>query len=170
MSLTPIPLDFPDARVAVVDQKGVMALPLLRLLVDIIRRLGGQRRDYVAAARNTALANQAMLRATMAGVPTGYYHTPSEDQILDFTATSPTTATITIAQHTRSTAAATIQAGSVAGVTRGEAYFVYYNDAGNAGGAVTFFASTSVADVIAVGRKLVGAIYVAEPPPSGGAA
>jgi hypothetical protein len=169
MSNAVIKLDTPNPRVAVIERGAQIFAPhIIRLITDIIRRLGGQRSDFVQEARNAAFANRAMLRALTRGITTGYYHTPAEDQILDFTPTSATTATITIAQHTRSTAAATIAAGSVTGVTRGATYYVYYDDAGDAGGTVTFNATTDVSGLTTAGRKTVGAIYVENPSPTGG--
>ena len=163
-----IPLDIPNARVPVVDKHGVLAKHIVRLITDIIRRLGGQRQDYVQQARAAALESQAMVLAVLRGVSAGYYHTPSNP--LSFTATSATQATIVIAEHTRSTAASTIAAGTILSVSRGAVYYVYYDDAGNAGGSVSFSATTSVASLTTAGRKLVGAIYVDTPTPTGGTA
>lgn len=164
-----IPLDYPNARVRVVDKGGLFERHIVRLVTDIINRLGGQREDYVREARAKALEAEAMMRALTRGLTTGYYHTPAEDEILSYTDASTTTATITVAEHTRSTAAATIEAGSVSGVTRGSVYYVYYDDAGNAGGAVTFAASTDVSILTAAGRRTIGAIYVEPPAPTGSA-
>lgn len=164
-----IGLDFPNPRIAVVSKEGLLFVPhILRLVTDIIRRLGGQRADHVREARVMALVGQAMMRAVTFGIATGYYHAPSEDEILSYAATSSTLATISVAQHTRSTAAATIQAGSVTGVTRGLVYYVYYADAGNAGGAVTFAATTDVSILTVAGRRTIGAIYIEPTPPTGG--
>lgn len=168
MSNPIIPLDIPPAHVRPLDDGRFFERHLVRLITDIVRRLGGQRADYIRQARSAALAAQAMTRALARGLTTGYYHTPAEDEILAYTVTSATLATITIAQHTRSTAGATIVAGSVTGVTRGETYYVYYSDAGDAGGAVTFLATTDVSVLTAAGVRVVGAIYVEEPAPTGG--
>jgi hypothetical protein len=162
-----IPLDIPNARVPLTERRGIMPQHIVRFLTDLVRRLGGERRDYVREARTRAYESEAMVLALLRGISTGYYHTPSNP--LSYTASSTTTATINVAQHTRSTAAATIQAGSVANVARGQVHYVYYDDVGNAGGAVTFASATSVANLTAAGRKLVGAIYVEEPTPTGGA-
>jgi hypothetical protein len=164
-----INLDIPNAAIRVVDRGGKFERHVVRLFTDIIRRLGGQREDHVREARATAFEAEAMLRAAMFGMTTGYYHTPAESQILDYEATSASSATITVAEHTRSTAAATLAAGSVTGVTRGQTYYVYYDDAGNAGGSQTYLASTDVSVVTAAGRRVIGALYVEPAPPTGGA-
>ena len=163
-----IPLDYPNLRLpGVAPQTGFLERHISRLLTDIVRRLGGQREDHVREARAAALETQAMTLAVLRGVTTGYYHTPAHP--LTYTSTSETAATITIAAHTRSTASATIAAGTVTGVTRGAVNYVYYDDAGNAGGTVTFYATTSVASLTTAGRKVVDAIFVEGPPPSPGA-
>jgi hypothetical protein len=159
-----IPLNIPNARIPVVDERRLAPQHMARFFTDLVRRLGGQRSDYIQEGRNAALETQAMMLAVLRGIATGYYHTPSDP--LDFTATGQTTATITIAQHTRSTAAATIKAGTVSGVTRGFVYFVYYDDAGNAGGTVTFHATTDVSILTSAGRRVVGAIHVQDPSPA----
>ena len=161
-----IPLDVPNPRVPVVDKQGIMALHVVRFLVDVVRRLGGQRQDYIQSARAAALESQAMVLAVLKGVTTGYHHVPAHP--LTAAATSASLATITVAEHTRSTAAATIATGTVTGVARGQVHFVYYDDAGDAGGTVTFAATTSVASLTTAGRKLVDAIYVEPTPPTGG--
>lgn len=168
MSNAVIKLDIPNARIPVLERDRLLTKPMVQFFTDLVRRLGGQRTDFVAEARGVTLANQAMLRALTFGITTGYYHTPSEADILDFTPTSATTATITVAEHTRSTAAAIIQAGSIAGVTRGLTYYVYYDDVGNAGGAVTFAATTDVSILTVAGRKTISALYVAPPSPAAG--
>lgn len=168
MSNSLIKLDIPNSTIRLVSKDGLPERHFLRLLTDIILRLGGQRHDYLQSARKAALESEAMVRALTAGLTTGYYHTPAETAILSFTATSETLAAIAIAEHTRSTASATIEAGSVTGVTRGSVYYVYYDDAGNAGGSVTFAATTNVATILAAGRRTVGAIFVEPPLPNGG--
>lgn len=163
-----IPLDYPNLRLpGVMPQTGLFERHIGRLLTDLIRRLGGQREDHVREARAAALESQAMMLAVLRGASTGYYHTPAHP--LSYEATSETAATVSVASHTRSTAGATIAAGSVAGVTRGAVNFIYYDDAGNAGGTVTFYATTSAASLSTAGRKIVDAIYVEGPPPSPGA-
>jgi hypothetical protein len=166
MSNPVIKLDFPNPQAVVVDRKRFFDKQILRLLIDVVRRLGGQRADFVQQARATSLETEAMVRALLAGAPTGYTLTPSNP--LGFASTSTTEATISVAAHTRSSAASTIAAGSITGVTRGAVYYVFYSDAGNLGGAVTFVASSSVADATAAGMRIVGAIYVEPTPPTGG--
>lgn len=168
MSNTPIPLDMPNLRIGIIDSPGgLMTSPFGRLITDIIRRLGGQRVDFVQDARTIAYENQAMVLAILRGITLGYYHNPANP--LDFTATTATTATITVSAHTRSTAASPLQAGSVATpVARGATYYVYYADAGNLGGAVTYLATTDVSGLTTAGRKLVGAVYVENPAPAAG--
>lgn len=164
-----IKLDVPSSRVVAVDRRGYFERHVSRVLTDIIARLGGPRDDFVQSGRRAALESEAMVRAVIAGLATGYYHTPAESSILDFTPTSDTTATITVAEHTRSTAAATIEAGEVLSVTRNLVYYVYYTDGGDAGGAVTFNATTDVSDLLGASTRTVGAIFV-EPPIDNGAA
>lgn len=168
MSNPVIPLNIPNARIRIADREGVMAQHIARFITDVTRRLGGQREDFIQTARSTALESQAMVLAILKGITTGYSQSPS--QPLSYAPATTTTADIAIAQHTRSTAAATIIAGTVAGVTRGSVYYVYYDDAGNAGGAVTFHATTDVTILTAAGRRIVGAVHVDNVSPSGGTA
>jgi hypothetical protein len=70
---------------------------------------------------------------------------------------------VTILEHTRSDAAAPIAAGFV-DVSRGEEnsagvrYFIFYDDPGSAGGAVTFQASADPA--AAAPYRVVGVVHV----------
>ena len=163
-----IPLDIPQPGTPLTRRDGVMTSHAARLLHDIVRRTGGQRSDFIQEARNVALETQALVTLLVQGLIPEYATLTPATGLLSATATSSTLATISVAAHTRSTASAAIQAGSVAGVTRGSVYYVYYSDPTNAGGAVTFAATTSATVLSAAGNKLVGALYVEPPAPTGG--
>lgn len=88
-------------------------------------------------------------------------------------------ATITISAHTRhypqadgSTINVAVNGGSVTGLSYDTIYYVYYDDAARAGGAVTYAATTTEATAAQLGdRHTVGAVRtpVAAAPPTSGA-
>lgn len=133
----------------------------------------GAREDFVASAVETAEIASTTANASQAGamIPTeGGSVTLTPADPLSYAVVNTTTARIDVAQHVRSDAGATLQAGSVSpNVTRGFSYYVYYADAADAGGAQTYLASTSLDTVTGTaGYRIIGTIFVATPPYLGG--
>lgn len=168
-----IPIDFIDGRTAIgevrVAGQTLQVFPTREFqnrFNDIVRRLGGPREDLPRDANNAG--ETALAWAKGAGLSAAYgVLTPAYP--LSYTATSDTLATITIANHTRVGATSAIVGGTLTGKTRGSAYYVYYDDATDAGGSVSFASSTSEANVAAAtypNRRVVGVIYLDNPPAS----
>lgn len=145
------------------DRLGLPTLDMIRRVQDIIRRLGGVERDYITELQEVAYESKALVLAAQAsaGAALGYTTNPADP--LSYTNTTETAATVTIAAHTRSTAGAPLVAGSLAGLTRGVAQIIYYSDAANAGGAVTYLATSDPRILVSTDR-VVGAIYLPSPP------
>ena len=141
-----------------------------RVVHDLVRRTGGQNDDYVAAALETAAGAAGLATASATGltvpVPGGAVElVPSNP--LSATSRGDGTATIAVAGHTRTGAGAALIAANVSpNVAEGQTYYVYYTDAGNAGGAQTFVASTDASD--AAGLRYIGAIAVSYTPNTSG--
>lgn len=132
---------------------------LTRTVEQLYERTGALT-DYVAAALTTASRAAATADASQAGadIPTaGGAITLNPADPLSYTLLTQTTARISVAGHTRTGAAAALIAADVAAdVERGVTYYVYYFDAGNAGGAQTFLASDDLATVTGAGYRIIG--------------
>lgn len=171
---THIRIDYPNPQAPFVDKSGRLTPMALRMLVDIIRRLGGPEVDAVLGAATVAANANANSTAANAGVtvPTaGGAVTLSPSNPLSSTIVSADFAQINIAEHTRTGAASSLAAGATAPIERGFTYFVYYNDPGNLGGAPAggYLATASTGDINeAGGDKIIGTIPVAAAPTSGG--
>lgn len=154
-----IQIAYPDMKQRFVDEKGYLTPSAHRMLVDLIRRTGGQTTNAIAEVQEQAARADAAVVAIKEGAPTGYSLNPTDP--LGYTLTSATQATITVAGHTRTGAGAALVAGSVAAAAnRGETYFVYYDDAGNAGGTQTFLATQDASILSAAGRRYIGPIAI----------
>ena len=125
----------------------------------------GATTDFVSSALDTASTASTTANASQAGavIPTpGGAVELNPTNPLSYVALTAGFARIDIAQHTRTGAAAPLLAGSVASVIRENTYYVYYSDAGDLGGSVTYLASTSLSTVTGTaGYRIVGTIYVA---------
>lgn len=140
-----------------------------RAFHDLVRRTGGQTTDAVAEAVSTANTAQATAQANSAGVTV-----PSVGGTVTLTPANPLSvttsgiiATINVALHTRSDAALPISAGLVTVSQRGVTYYVWYADASDAGGAVTFVAEQDLSTFTASDR-LIGTIHVPAASPTSG--
>lgn len=143
---------------------------LARVANQLRERTGGST-DLVASSADTASTAAANAMANSAGAvvpaPGGAVElSPSnplsyEIESLDF-------AIIEVAGHTRTGAGAALVGDRIPGVARGATgatYYVYYVDAGNAGGVQTFLADGDLAVVRGTaGYRYIGPIYI--PPPS----
>jgi hypothetical protein len=113
-----------------------------------------------AAADQTALANSYVSGATITGTDAG------------------ADVTISISAHTRyypqsdgTTTSVAVNAGSITGQAYSTFYYIYYDDAARAGGAVTYLATTSDVTAAQTGdRHTVGSVTTpaAAAAPSGG--
>jgi len=136
----------------------------------LLQRTGGAYTDLIAAA--TATANQAAATAASAavaavaaydaGAPTSFALDPASPIVVR--ALSAQTASAIVSAHTRTPAgggAIALDAGSV-DIARGVAYSIYYIDPTDAGGSVTYLATTdvSVAGDYAGGARIVGAAFL----------
>lgn len=163
-----IRIDYLNPQAPLVSPDGRPTPEFYRWLQDMTRRVGGPTTDAVDNANANAAAALAIAQSIQSGTPTGFTLDPANP--LTFTAESTQTATINIAAHTRSTAAAPLAAGTITGLARGFTYHVYYNDPTDAGGVVTYLASTDSGIVAAdtANRRFVGSIGLPNPEPSGG--
>lgn len=140
------------------------AVGMTRALTQVRERTGGST-DLVADTADTANTASTTADASQAGavVPTsGGSVELSPANPLSYTLVDVDTATIAVAGHTRTGAGAALTAANVSpDVSRGATYYVYYADAGNAGGAQTFLASTSLSTVTGTaGYRIIGTIFV----------
>lgn len=163
-----IPL-IPATRAWFDPKTGKPTSEFARVIHDLVRRTGGQTTDAVADAVSTANTAQATAQANSAGVTV-----PSVGGTVTLTPASPLTvttsgivATIFVEAHTRSDAALPISAGSIGVGLRGATYYVWYADATDAGGAVTFVAQEDLSTFTASDR-LVGTIHVPAASPTSG--
>lgn len=165
-----IRIPFPNPSRPIVDLTTGLATKEFALWMNSIqRRTGTQTQDFVAEAVSTAGVANATANASAAGltVPTpGGTVELSPAYPLSYATNGNGTATISVAGHTRTGAAAPIVAGSVGPLDEGFTYYVFYDDPGSAGGAVTFEASTSAASVGS--KRLIAAIYVPAVPTTSG--
>lgn len=104
-------------------------------------------------------ANDAAAAVTASNALQGSFVTP--DSVLSATSAGATS-TITIAAHSRvyvDGVTVAVNGGSVTGLNQQTTYRIYYDDAERAGGAVTYFATTSADEAAQIGnRHSVGAI------------
>lgn len=137
---------------------------LTRVVNQLRERTGGTT-DTVAATVTTANTAASTAAASQAGatIPTeGGSITLTPSNPLSYTFLSSTTARISVAGHTRTGAAAALIAADVADeVARNLTYYVYYADAGNAGGAQTFLATISLSVVTGTaGYRIIGTVSI----------
>lgn len=141
-----------------------LTLDSIRLIQDIIRRLGGPNSDYISQVQEASYEAKALILAAQANATAAlaFYTTPADP--LSYTNVTETTATVSVATFTRSTSGTPYVAGTVSGLTRGLAYIIYCSDPGNAGGTVTWLATASPGGVLTNNHRIVGAIYLPSPP------
>lgn len=137
---------------------------LLKYLRDItlrvtqLRERTGGTADAVASAQSAAQSAAADTTAISSGADTATL-VPSNP--LSYTSGNANQSTIMVAGHTRSGAGADLVAGSVAtAVERDRTHYVYYDDAGNAGGTQTFLSTEDNSILSAAGRRYIGSIYI----------
>lgn len=143
------------------------AADIWRTVNQLYERTGGTT-DTVAATAETANTAAATAAASQAGatIPTsGGSVTLTPSNPLSYTLLTAGSASIQVAAHTRTGAAAPLVAADVSGsVLRGElnlTYYVYYSDAGDLGGAQTFLATTSLSTVTGTaGYRIIGTIDI----------
>jgi len=140
------------------------ARSISRTLNQVRERTGGTT-DRIAEISDTANNASSTAAASQAGavIPTpGGAVTLTPAHPLSYTLLSDSTAQIDVAGHIRSDAGSPIVAGSVAlPVVRGLTYYVYYSDAGDLGGVVTFHASATLGVVTAtVGYRIIDTISI----------
>lgn len=139
---------------------------LTRTVEQLYERTGADS-DIVASAVSTASAAAATAAASQAGadIPTsGGAITLNPANPLSYTLLTQTTARVSVAGHTRTGAAAALVAATVAAaIGRGLTYYVYYADAGNAGGAQTFLAHYDLSVVTGTaGYRIIGTVLAPE--------
>lgn len=172
-----IPIAYLDPRLQIVDKTGRPTREFMLAFNDLIRRVGGQQTNAVAAAASVAASAQATGNAASAGItipaPGGAVElTPSD--VITVVNASRLLAQISVATHTRTGAAAPVSPSTinVARPNPGEsdvAYFVFYNDPANAGGAVTTEVTASTGDINeSGGDRVIGVASVSASPPLGG--
>lgn len=133
--------------------------------VNQLRERTGGTTDNVAGALDTANTASNTAAASQAGatIPTeGGAITLNPANPLSYTLFNNALATINVAGHTRTGAAAPLVAANVSpNVARDNTYYVYYSDAGDLGGAQTFLAATALATVTGtVGYRIIGTIFI----------
>lgn len=153
------------------NDKDILALldwarGMSRATNQLRERTGGST-DTIAATANTANTAATTAAASQAGatIPTeGGAITLTPSNPLSYVIASQFTATISVDGHTRTGAGAPLVAANVSpDVGRGATYYVYYSDAGDAGGAQTFLASISLSTVTGTaGYRIIGTIDIPE--------
>lgn len=138
-----------------------------RVQNQLYERTGGTT-DSVSTALTTANTAAATASASQAGatIPTeGGSITLTPANPLSQTSVDADSAQIAVAGHTRTGAASPLVGANVAAlVARGFTYYVYYSDAGDAGGAQTYLASADLATVTGTaGYRIIGTIDVPQP-------
>lgn len=162
-----LPLQYPDPRKPWAEAaSGHMSRDALVLLTDIIRRLGGPEADFVSQLQAEAYEAKATALAAQASTAAAANYTLTPARVLSYSLVSSTLADVEIAAHTRSTAGAPIVAGTLTGLARGATWLIYYADPTNAGGIVSFVATTDPRDMATAGRRFVDAIFIPAPPVS----
>lgn len=180
-TITPLDLQRPIGHVTL-NGKRLDVYPshdFARAFNALLARTGGATSDLIAAvsvvaqqaASAAASAPLAAVQAYDAGAPSGYALNPAAP--LSTQIDTRQLATVLVAAHTRTPtgmALISLNAGSVQ-INRDEAVTIYYVDPTDAGGAVTYLATTdpAVAGDYGAGARIVGSAYVApETTPLGG--
>lgn len=165
MSDPALVLQYPDPRRPLHDPRtGQLTREALVMLVDLIRRTGGED-DLISQLEAEAHEAKALVLAAQASTTNAANFTLTPASVLSYSLVSSTLADVAIAGHTRSTAGAPIVAGSLTNLARGATWLIYYADPTNAGGSVSFVATTDPRELATAGRRFVDAIFIPAPPP-----
>ena len=186
MAIAPIRLDRFSRGVRIVDENGVPTLQEqareqrnLEAIEDAVNAVIDAQNAADAANAAAAAADAAAAAADAAATAAqGAAETAAADSSLASSGVSGLTmtatdaganATITISAHTRIYGDGTsvaVSGGTVTGLAYSTGFFVYYDQASRAGGAVTYQATTSAATAAQTGdRHSLGAVTT----PAGGA-
>lgn len=129
--------------------------------VTQLRERTGGAGDAVAAAQSAAQSAAADTTAIASGADTA---TLDPANPLSYSPAGADAATINVLDHTRSGAGAPLVGAEVFDtVARDATHYVYYDDAGNAGGVQAYLTTTDNTVLSAAGRRYIGSIYI---PPS----